>query len=188
MAKKKVYGKPWEVPGVPWKSEAAFWSWVRGVLRKGWSRHPVKIEYIKNNRKQIDNPNPKGKKATVWGMTCSICHKDTVQSQIEIDHISETGGTFTCLEDVEAYVAYLYLIDFASIRAVCKPCHEVVTLSQSQGISFEEAQLQKRVIAFMKKPKQQILDFLALHQYNGSSVSNEPKRRALVEKIFREKM
>jgi hypothetical protein len=180
--------KPWTVEGVPWKSEAAFWSWVRGVLRKGWSKHPVKIEYIKKYRKRIKNPKPSNRFPDVWGMQCEVCKKDTVQTEIEIDHISETGGKFTCLDDTKDYMEHLFLVDFSCLRAVCKPCHSVISYSQKQGISFEAAQLEKKIIEFCKQDKQIILDFLAERQYNGSSVSSEAKRRKLIETIFREKM
>lgn len=180
--------KPWEVEGVPWKTEGAFWAWVRGVLRKGWSRHPVKIEYIKKYRKRIPNPKPSKRFPEVWGMTCTCCNKDVVQTDIEIDHISETGGTFRGLEDVRGYIEYLYLIDFSCIRAVCKPCHKIITYAQSSGLSFEEAAAEKRAIEFCKQDKQIVVDFLAKHQYNGSSVSTAVKRRKLVEKIFKEEV
>ena len=132
--------EPWKVEGVPWKTESAFWVWVRGILRKGWSRHPVKIEYINLHRKKIKNPNPKSAKKfpTVWGMTCSICGKDHVQSNIEIDHVGD-NAKFTSLKDTENYVKHLYLVDFASLREVCKPCHKIVSHAQNEGISFEEA-------------------------------------------------
>lgn len=183
MASKR---EPWKVPGVPWKTEAAFWSWVRGVLRSGWSKHPVKIEYINHHRKRIKNPKQNKRFPTVWGMECAVCKKDTVQSEIEIDHISETSGKFTCLEDTKSYVEHLFLVDFSCLRAVCKPCHKIISYSQSKEISFEEAQAEKKAIAFCKQDKQIVLDFLAKHQYTGSSVSTAAKRRKLVEQIFKE--
>ena len=177
--------EPWLVPGVPWASEAAFWGWVRGVLRKGWSRHPVKTEYIKNNRKKIKNPKPSKRFPEVWGMTCAICEKDTVQSEIEIDHISDTGGTFRGLEDVRNYVAYLYLIDFDSLRCLCKTCHKIVNYAQAEGLSFDEAKAVKEALEFLKKDKKIVIDYLAKMNYNGSSVSNADKRRELVIELFK---
>lgn len=178
--------QPWTVPGVPWKTESAFWVWVRGVLRKGWSKHPVKLEYIKKYRKQINNPNPKGKKDTVWGMTCSKCGEDHVQSNIEIDHISDTGGTFTGLEDVKDYVEYLFLIDFDSIRPVCKPCHKAITYAQRESISFTEAVVKKKTIEFVKQDKEIVIDFCQKHSYTKEMLNNAAKRREAVEAIFRE--
>ncbi len=82
---------PWENYPHVWKTESAFMSWVRGGIRKGlWNTNPVKLEFIKNNRKLIDNPNPKGKKAQVFGANCSLCHKDKPQKDIQVDHIE--GG------------------------------------------------------------------------------------------------
>jgi hypothetical protein len=185
MSKNK-HPEPWKVPGVPWKTESSFWAWIRGVLRNGWKKHPVKLEYIKANRKRIPNPKPSTRFPEVWGMTCTCCGKDVVQSEIEIDHISDTGGTFTGLDDIKDYAAYLFLIDFTSIRAVCKPCHKIITHAQKLGITFKEAKAAKDAIEFCKKPKEEVLAYLEQMGYNGSSVSTSAKRKALIEKLFME--
>lgn len=180
--------KPWEVAGVPWKSEAAFWSWVRGVLRKGWSKHPVKLEYIKQNRQRIVNPSVKSRTRfpKVWGMQCAICNQEHVQTNIEIDHVGQEGH-FRGLSDAEAYIAHLFLVDFDNLRALCKPCHKVVSYSQRTGTSFDEAALSKKVIEICKKEPKELLAYLASYGYNGNSVSNATKRKALVTQILKEK-
>lgn len=174
---------PWEQCPEVWSTEAKFWGWVRGVLRKGWSRHPVKIEYIKLHRKRITNPTEKSKKAhpTVWGMTCEICGVDTVQSNIEIDHIGESGK-FTCLDDMKAYAEHLFMVSFESLRALCKPCHKIVSHSQKSGSTFEEAKIAKKVIEYMRLPKQELLAYLQEKKYND--VSNADKRKAALIEIF----
>jgi len=176
--------KPWNVLGVPWKSESAFWQWVRGVLRKGWSKHPVKLEYIKQNRRRIVNPVVKnrGRFPEVWGMKCEICNVDHVQTNIEIDHKGD-DGKFTCLEDSKDYMAHLFLVDFSSLRALCKPCHKVVSYSQRQGLSFKDAAVAKAVIEKMKDKN--ILAYLASYGYTGDLVSNATKRKALVTTILK---
>jgi hypothetical protein len=168
---------PWLVPGVPWKTESSFWVWVRGILRKGWSRHPVKIEYIRLNRKRIVNPKETSRKnhPTVWGMTCEICQKDHAQGDIEIDHIGDSAS-FTGLHDAESYVKHLYLVDFDSLRSLCKICHKIVNQSQRKGVSFEEARVQKQVILAMKDKVPIQLAKLKLLGYND--VSNAEKRKA----------
>jgi hypothetical protein len=178
--------KPWLCEGSPWKTEAAFWAWVRGVLRKGWSKHPIKLEYIKKFRKRIPNPVAKNAKRfpECWGMTCSICQKDTVQSMIEIDHIGDSHS-FTGLHDVASYVAHLFLVDFTSLRPLCKPCHKIVNQSQRAGVSFEEAAIQKEVIAICKKPVKDIKQFCYDYGYTDVQLSNPEKRRAAVEEILR---
>ena len=63
----------WERYPHIWKTESTFLSWIRGNVRRNlWSRHPVKIEFIKNNRIRIPNPNPKGKAKEVWGAVWAL--------------------------------------------------------------------------------------------------------------------
>ena len=181
--------QPWTVPGVPWKTESGFWVWVRGILRKGWSGHPVKIEYINLHRKRIKNPNVKTAKRfpEVWGMKCEICNVDHLQSNIEIDHVGDSA-TFTGLSDTESYVQHLYLVDFESLRALCKPCHSVVSHAQNKGIAFEEAVIEKKVIEVEKTQKpDKIIAMLKARGYDD--VSNKDKRRvALTEMFTKEKI
>jgi hypothetical protein len=119
-------------------------------------------------------------------MACTCCGKDTVQTDIEIDHISDTGGTFTGIDDVRDYVAYLFLIDFKSIRAVCKDCHKSITYSQRAGVSVEEARLQRKVLEFLKQDKQIVIDYCVANGYTVTSLGNAAKRRAAVESILKE--
>jgi hypothetical protein len=141
--------KPWlEVPEI-WKTEAAYWTWMKGVFRKGWNHHPIKIEYIKKYRKMVPNPNPKGSKKMVWGMTCAICNKDYVQSNIQIDH--RHGSTkLTEQSHIQACVEHLLMVTFDDLRALCKKCHEVVSYKDKHNISFERALIEKETIAFKK--------------------------------------
>lgn len=168
--------QPWKVKGVPWKTESAFWSWVRGVLRKGWSKHPVKLEYIKQFRKRIKNPNPKGKTSEVWGMTCQQCGKDVVQSNIEIDHVGD-NASFTGLHDAESYMKHLFLVDFDSLESCCKECHSIRSNAQNKGLTFEESRLDKLVIEKTKqKAAIQVAQLIKLG-YNANEVSNPEKRK-----------
>jgi hypothetical protein len=181
------YPKPWEQCPYIWKSEAQFWTFVRGVLRKGWSKHPVKLEFIKANRKRIINPVEKNRTRfpECWGMTCSICGCDTAQKDIEIDHIGE-GSSFTGLHDAEKYVAHLFLVDYNSIRPVCKPCHKIENQRQRKGITFEEARLDKEVIAIMKEPVQDVIDFILAHDFNQEyNTNNEANRKEAVRAILK---
>jgi hypothetical protein len=65
--------KLWELYPHIWSSESAYMSWLRGGLRRYlWSKNPVKLEFIKQNRIKIPNPNPKGKVKEVWGGVCAF--------------------------------------------------------------------------------------------------------------------
>ena len=53
------------------------------------------------------------------------------------------------------------------------------------NISFDEAKVVKEALAFIKNNnKKEILAFLQQSGYNGSSVSNDTKRRELVIELF----
>lgn len=139
--------KPWEIPETPWRTEAAFWSWVRGQLRKGWSRHPVKHLYIKQKRYKAQGKRGK----MVWHLDCEICKECTPQANIEIDHIIPSGS-LTSQEDLGPFAARLYIVTFDTIRAVCKDCHSIQTHADKKGLSFFEANVDKQVIKYMKLP------------------------------------
>jgi 5-methylcytosine-specific restriction endonuclease McrA len=178
---------PWEETGSPWKSEAEFVSWVRGILRKGWSRHPIKLAFIQRNRKRIINPNPKNRARfpEVWGLKCAVCQGDKAQGDCEVDHISETTGTFKSLEDAVAYMKHLFMVNFSNMRIVCKDCHKAVTLAQRKQIPLEQAFAERRVNEILKeKSTEEVLDFCAKHGYSGDALSNAAKRKKALLEIY----
>lgn len=140
---------PWEqLPNV-WKTEASFWAWVKGVLRRGWSKHPVKIEFIKKNRIRIPNPNPKGKVTSVWGGKCMRCGELFVEKDMEVDHL---GGTANLTEEshLQSCLKKLLLVCFDDLEWLCKSCHSIRSYAQRYGGTEQEAIIAKKGIAFSK--------------------------------------
>lgn len=131
-----------------WKSKAMFFSFIKGILRKGWVRHPVKIKLINKLRKQIPNPNPRGKKPTVWGATCEICGDDFVIGDMEVDHKQNETANLVQLSDIQSCAEMLLCVVEDDLRLICKGCHSTHSYSQKMGISFEEAKSEKEVVAF----------------------------------------
>ena len=160
-----------------WKSKSAFMSWLRGGVRAGmWNKHPVKLDYIKTHRKQIKNPNPRGNKATVWGGTCDICKQDYVLNQLQVDHIREDSAVLRDIKDLQSFIESITLVTAEDLRLVCKPCHTIVSYSQKENMSFEEAKIHKFVIDLCKKKldKQWLLD------HNLLVPTNAVKRKKLI--------
>lgn len=145
-----TYTNPWENKSTPWKTKAAFHSWLRGVLRRGWNTYPVKTAFIKNNRYQIDNPNPKGRKSTVWGGKCSCCSKEYVASQLQVDH-KVMAGSLNSPADYETFIKGLFFIQESDLQYVCKDCHAIITYAEKNGVTFQEASARKREILVAKK-------------------------------------
>ena len=145
--------KLWEMYPQIWKTESAFMSWIRGGVRRSlWSKHPVKLEFIKRNRIKIPNPNPKGKVAEVWGGVCSLTGDVHILANLEVDHI--TGNhSLRVLSDIENFIKGIVLITLDDLQFVSKEAHKIKSYAEKQGISFEEAKIEKEVIEIIKQKK-----------------------------------
>lgn len=149
--------KPWEMPGVPFKTEAAFWGFVKGLVRRGWTRHPVRVEYVKSKRfkaplGKVTKKNPTG---LVWAVKCEMCGETFKQSQIEVDHIYPSQQE-RWYDDIDAFVRRMFYITFDDIQILCKErCHPTKTLMDARGITFEEALIEKEILLHSKNAKTQ---------------------------------
>ena len=135
-----------------WKTKASLMSYLRGGLRRScWLKHPVKLEFIKNNRERIPNPNPRGKVDTVWGGRCNVCENLFVQSKLAVDHIREFSASLKDIEDIQTFVELITLVTEDDLQFVCKDCHENISYSQKNGCSLEEARVRKKHILYGKE-------------------------------------
>ena len=137
-----------------WKTKAAFMSYLRGGVRRAcWMKHPVKLEFIKNNRERIPNPNPRGKASEVWGGRCNVCKNLFVQSQLSVDHVREYSATLKDVSDIQNFVELISLVTEGDLQLVCKDCHDTISYSQKHGSSFEEAKVRKKHILIAKEKR-----------------------------------
>lgn len=180
--------EPWEQCPDVWKTKAAFFQWIRGQMRRAWSRHPVKVSYMSNHRVRV----PLGKKTKknptglVWGCRCEHCNNLFKQTECEVDHIEEAGG-FKDWENFDKWMHKLMHINWDSIRIVCKTCHRIISYAARMGITFDEAKLEKEVIRFTKftpARQKQIL----LVKFPPKDRANAKVRRAAYKKLLQEKL
>ena len=176
MSKDKIDILVEQYPEV-WKTRAEVFSWLKGIIRKGWNVAPQKIILMKKRRKQIPNPNPKGKKPTVWGATCEICLNDFPMSNLQIDHRDEETAHLTNLEDIQSCAEKLLLVVESDLRVVCKRCHSIHSYAQRMNISFEQATLEKKVVAFKKLSTEQQKEVLT-NEVMCETISPNAKGRA----------
>ncbi len=191
MSRASTYTKvmplePWEQCPEVWKTKAAFFAWMRGQMRRAWSRHPVKVSYMHNHRERV----PLGKKTKknptglVWGCRCEHCNNLFKQTECEVDHI-EAAGSFKGWDDFEAWMSKLMHINFDSIRIVCKECHRIISYAERMGMTCEEAKLEKVVIAFAKQSAG--MQRCDLDKFNIKADGNAKARRAAYKKYLQEK-
>ena len=163
-----------------WKSKASLMSYIRGGVRRSlWNRHPSKTKLIKDKRFQIPNPNPNGKKPTVWGGECEICNDLFIEKDLQVDHIRDQGSSLKDISDIQQFIEDIVIVTRDDLRWVCKGCHEIVSYSQKMNISFEQARIEKQFIQ-IKKDKN-VLD--SIKAFNVHSI---PKLKKDQESLLRE--
>lgn len=170
---------PWEKFPHIWPTRASFFNYLRGGFRKGiWSRHPVKLEYLQQNRVKV----PLGKKTKknpegmVWGCKCEVCGNLFRQTECEVDHI-DPAGKLQSVDDFVTFITKLCFIDFDDIRIVDKGCHRIISYADANGISFEQARTEKMVIEKCKSPVDKQKKELLEYGYSEADVSNATKRK-----------
>ena len=145
-----------------WKTESAYMSWLRGGIRRYlWSKNPVKLEFIKQNRVKIPNPNPKGKVKEVWGGVCALTGNIFPIGDMEVDH-KEGNHSLKTLDDLVPFVKGIVMITLDDLQFVSKEAHKIKSYAEKQGISFEEAKVEKEVIEIIKQKKDKV--YLQEHQ------------------------
>ena len=167
--------EPWG-KGTPWKNSVAFFTYLRGCLRKAWSTNPIKLNVIRNSRYQIPNPNPKGNKLTVWGFDCKLCGKTFSLKDGNVDHITP-AGSLQKTEDIQGFVERLLYVEEADLRLICKSCNSCLAYAEKMGISLDAARIEKEIIQIMKDKKDK--EWLLSH--NITPASNATKRRQQIK-------
>jgi hypothetical protein len=173
---KKIWG-----PNTPWKTESAWWGYLRGCLRKAWSRNPIKLNLLKSKRKQIPNPNPRGKKDTVWGFDCPLCDNTYVMADGEVDHIVG-AGSLKSVDDIQGFVERLLFVTEDDLRLICKPCHRAITYAEKSGMSFDDAKVEKEAIRICAEG----VDKEWLVEHNQVPASSKAKRREQIITYLKE--
>ena len=165
-----------------WKTESSLMSYIRGGIRRSlWNRSPIKIEFIKNNRIRIPNPNPRGKVKEVWGAVCALTGEVFPLNQIEIDH-RVGGNTLKSMNDLQSFIEAIVLVTEDDLQFVSKEAHKIKSYSEKQGISFEEAMAVKKAIDIVKQKK----DKQFLEERGIIPASTQAKRREQIEQILKE--
>lgn len=173
--------KLWEIYPHIWKTESAYMSWIRGGIRRSlWNRHPVKLEFIKLNRVKIPNPNPKGKVTKVWGGVCSLTGETHIIANLEVDHLTGNHSLQT-LKDIEPFVKGIVDITLEDLQFVSKEAHKIKSYAEKQGISFEEAKIEKEVIEIIKQKKDK--EYLQEHQLPVSSTKSLRRKAIVAHKL-----
>lgn len=178
--------QPWvEYPHI-WKTESAFLSFIRGGIRRHlWSKNPIKLEFMKENKVAIPNTNPKSMKRfpTVAGGRCECCGDLFKQTELEVDHKVGERGNLRSVEDIQSYVENIVFVRKDDLAWLCKPCHKIKTYAERYGLTFAEAGPIKQAIEFEKKGVKKVVDFIK--ESGIMPASTKDKRRDQLIEIFK---
>lgn len=174
--------------GTPWKTQAEFYTYLRGCLRKAWVRHPNKIKRInalrfkaprldKNGAPMLDKKT--GKPKMVWNCTCEMCGHKGGMKDFQVDHIIPAGA-LQGYDDILGFIQRLIFVNEEDLRILCKECNVTLAYADKNGVSFEEAKAIKQAIAICKSKKDK--DWLTARGVEpGSTIA---KRREQIEQIL----
>jgi 5-methylcytosine-specific restriction endonuclease McrA len=98
-------------------TEAKFFGWIRGSLRKAYTRWPPKFETIDNAKRKSKSKN----KRLSFEFQCAECTKWYGRRDVEVDHIIPCGS-LKCWADIPLFAKNLF-VSADKLRVVCKPCH-----------------------------------------------------------------
>jgi len=118
---------------------------------------------------------------------CSICNNNFNSADVAVDHIVP-AGSLTSFNDVEGFVTKLFC-RIENLQVLCNDCHSHKTYADRMGITFEEAMIEKKVIAFGKLPVDEQKSFLTAVYGNDriTFLSNKSKRLEAYRNHLKEK-
>lgn len=168
---------------------------VRKAIDSAWMTAANKLVFFED--KVIPDLDPDSR--TKWLVECNICHKMFKVTDVNVDH---RIGEFPCTNRGE-FMSYLVSrldVGFDDLQILCVDipkknhvgCHQIKTLSERMGISFEEAKIEKKVIAVCKHPAtaKQVDEWLEQHGVTGYTRNKDGRRNAVrdvLKKIEEEK-
>lgn len=128
-------------------TEAKVWAYIRGCMRRGfWEKSPMKHRF----KSSKTTPPPKdytgrGRK----GADCSLTGEWTMTSQLEVDH-KDGHKPLRSEEHILPYLIHLLASNNEELQLASKEAHKIKSYSERMDISYEEAAIRKKIIAFKK--------------------------------------
>lgn len=160
---------------------------VRKAIDSAWMTAAHKLVFLEDRVV----PDMEDSTRTKWLIQCNICKGMFKLTDVNVDH---RIGEFPCTnrEEFQSYLLSRLDVGFDDLQVLCVDipkknhvgCHQIKTLGERFGLSFEDARIEKQVIEIMKKKASEIDAWLL---DKGVKVSkNKDARRDAVREIIRE--
>lgn len=184
-------GKPWESVPSLWKDERAYCNWLRSQIRRMWSRHPVKTEYVKQRQIPIAEAVRRGVEfghcyhpRTKTVCQCEHCHLWFAKGQMEVDHL-HGGFGFSNYQEFLVWQETMLFLGFEDVQHLCKKCHHKVTMTQKFHCKPEEVAAYIDRAHFRKQTAK--MQGQILHAMNLQSGKNKAEREDIYCRYLEEK-
>ncbi len=150
-------------------TEASFWAYIRGALRRGlWERSSIKLKF----KNSVCKKPPEGYVGRAKsGANCYLTGEWFPKSYLEIDH-REGNIPLRSEEDLIGFIIHMLATE-DELEVVGKEAHKIKSYAEKEGISFEEAVAVKKAIQLCKDN----LDKEWLLSHNLVPASNKASRR-----------
>ena len=180
--KQQEMWEPWVEHKDLWKSQSAFFTYLRSALRKSlWLRSPVKLQY----KNRVCKPPPDGMETRAkTGTYCALSNNWYGKSKLDVDH-QKGGVSLNCVDDIIPFIMHL-VPPKDGMQLVGREEHKIKSYSERMGISYEEAVIAKKVIQLMKKKVDIANKELLSYGYKQEEVSNAVKRKAAYTQLVKD--
>lgn len=170
---------PWIHSPHIWKTKAAFFTWLRGSLRRGvWEKYPPKLEFKQGQGYKPDSTyTGKAKKL----IRCALTGEEVAISKAEVDHING-NVSLQGWDDVLTFIQHLCASP-DNLQVVGKEAHKIKSYAERMGISFDQASAEKEAIRIIKERKDR--EWL---ESRGIALgkTQATRRKQIVEKLLEE--
>lgn len=159
---------------------------VRKAIDSAWMTAAHKLVFLED--KVIPDMNPETR--TKWLIECNNCGNMFKLTDVNVDHVI---GEFPCTnrEEFMSYLLSRLDVNFGDLQILCADipkknhtgCHQIKTLSERLGITFEEAKIEKVVIEVCKMKAGEIDAWLA--ERGVKTAKNPQARRDAVREVLK---
>ena len=171
--------KPWlEYPEL-FATESAWWTYLRGALRRGlWEKSPIKLSF-KNGACSLPPEGYNGRAKS--GAYCALTGEWEGKSKLEVDH-QQGHMSLLSWDDVLPFIMHL-VPPKGSLQLVKKDAHKIKSYAERMGITFEQAMVEKQTIEIIKnKEDKSFLESKGIQPEKNASL----RRKQIVEYLTKE--
>ena len=169
--------EPWVWYPDIWPTKSKFFTWLRGSLRNAvWNKSPIKITF---KNKACSKPPDEYTGKAKSGAYCALSGDWDGKSALQVDHIIG-NVSMNCEDEILEFLKHL-IPPPNSLQLVTKEAHKVKSYAEKQGITFEEAWIQKQAIQILNEKK----DKSFLESKGIVPASNATKRREQIIAVLK---